>query len=87
VVLGESLNISLVPGFHARVVKVVFETIPETLKLGKPVELPFGKFEVERHPARKRRRAWIRNRVIVTYRKRKYIEFPLGTGWLKRKRP
>ena len=62
------------------VVNAVFDTITEALWEGKKVELPFGKFEVKRRPARKRRRAWVRNRVIVSYRKRKYFEFTPGDG-------
>jgi DNA invertase Pin-like site-specific DNA recombinase len=55
-------------------VGAVFDTITEALWHGEKVELPFGGFEVKR-PPRKPRRAWIKNRIRVTYRKRLNIEF------------
>jgi len=63
-------------------VKAVFEEMTEALNRGETVELPFGKFEVKQHK-RPPLRAWILNRVRVTYKKRKYIEFTPGEELLE----
>lgn len=59
--------------------KAVFETITETLNRGETVKLPFGKFEVKQHN-RPPLRGWFLDRVRVTYKKRKYIQFTPGEG-------
>ena len=61
------------------VVKAVFEEITEALNRDETVKLPFGKFEVKKHN-RPPLRGWFLDRVRVTYRKRKYIEFTPGEG-------
>jgi len=56
----------------AKVVNIFFASIAEALGKGEKVILPIGTFEVlerKRPPLR----GWFLNRVIVTYKRRKYI--------------
>ena len=65
-----------------KVVNIFFASIAEALGKGEKVTLPFGTFEVlerKRPPLR----GWFLNRIRVTYKQRRYIQFTPAAGSLE----